>query len=366
MQLYIHVPFCKCRCAYCDFYSTTCADLTGAYVGALCREIKSQEHHTLSTLYLGGGTPSQLCPTELSSIFETLRTHFTIAPDAEITIEVNPDDLTDALCQHIVSLGINRVSMGVQSFCDAELRFINRRHTAEQAVDAVERLREAGISNVSIDLIYGLPGQTLESFTQSLHTALRLPIQHLSSYALSIEPGTPLSRLLEQGEINEVDEELSRQMYYLMKDKCCEAGFEHYEISNFARPGHQSRHNSSYWSGLPYLGLGPGACGYDGHRRRYNNTPDLQSYIHTNVVPQTIEILNDRECVNEIIFTRLRTKRGLSLSEIPDEFREELLVSAGPHLHIGNLCLVENEILRLTDRGLFVSNDIMSDLMFVE
>lgn len=337
---------------------------------------------TLSTIYLGGGTPSQLGEANLRRLFSSIREHYAILPDAEITVEVNPDDVTPALVCALRDCGGNRVSMGVQSFLDSELQQINRRHTAEQAKNAVMMLHDGGITNLSIDLIYGLPGQTLQSFSESIEAALRLPVTHISSYALSIEEGTALWRLREAGRLQEADEELMLAMYNFLRERLLAAGFEHYEISNFALPGYASRHNSSYWQGKSYIGLGPGAHGYDGLRTRYHNADDLLAYVKSfgcddsavsldgnsaaNTIkesaPQRItEVLTDKELYDELVFTRLRCASGLRLEEVPQERQSYLLQMAEPHLKAERLVLSEG-VLRLTPAGLFVSDDVMSDL----
>ncbi|MCQ2266959.1 MAG: radical SAM family heme chaperone HemW [Bacteroidaceae bacterium] len=363
--LYIHIPFCKTRCAYCSFYSTTSYNLMDRYVSALCHEMSLREHFDISTVYIGGGTPSQLGEERLSQLLSAVRKHFHVKDEAEITVEVNPDDITTQLTEILYHNGVNRVSMGVQSFDETELRSINRRHTAQQAVYAVQMIKAAGISNISIDLMYGLPGQTLQTFANSVNKAIGLPVTHISSYALSIEEGTLLHRQLQAGLISETDEEITIAMYNLLRHRLQEAGFEHYEISNFARPGYSSRHNSSYWDGTPYIGLGPGAHGYDGHCTRRQNTPNLQSYINAKGdVPHTHEHLSEDERYDELIFTRLRTAKGLQLSLVSDDRRKYLLHMAEPHLAAGRLTLAEGEtVLRLTDKGLFVSDDIFADLM---
>lgn len=366
--LYIHVPFCKTRCAYCSFYSTTSQELMDGYLHAILREMDMQESQPLASVYLGGGTPSQLGEERLSALLGRVGERFTLLPDAEVTVEVNPDDVTPSLAQSLRACGVNRVSMGVQSFVDAELRAINRRHTAQQAREAISVLREAGITNLSIDLIYGLPGQTLESFAESVEQAVTLPVTHISSYALSIEEGTVLHKKLEAGEISEADEETSLQMYTLLRQRLHAAGYHHYEISNFARPGFEARHNASYWAGAPYLGLGPGAHGYDGRRLRRHNLDNLHAYIAAAqdataaFPPCELEHLSDDDLHNELVFTRLRTDAGLLLTDLSEEQRNYILRMAAPHLRAGRLAEHEGR-LRLTAAGLFVSDDIISDLM---
>lgn len=373
-MLYLHIPFCQSRCIYCDFYSTTQTPrVRSEFVDALCRELEARvgemEGREVPTVYFGGGTPSQLGFDEIAQIMQTIRRHYRLAPEAELTFEANPDDITPELVAELRRLGFNRVSLGVQSFDDELLSLIRRRHSAVGAVRAVEMLVAGGLTNVSIDLIYGLPGQTLEGFRQDLVQAFSLPIKHLSSYALSVEEGTVLSCKVKSGELQLADEELSLGAYNALIDAAAAAGFEHYEISNFCLPGFHSRHNSAYWDGTPYLGLGPGAHSFDSRDRRFN-LPDLKAYIASpGFPPHELERLTDEERFNELVFTALRTHRGLLLRAVEASYGtavvSRLLCEAEPHLKAGRLER-QGDILRLTRAGLFVSDDVMSDLMRCE
>ena len=362
--LYIHVPFCQRRCAYCGFYSTTHAELQDAYVAALLREMAARPcADEIGTVYLGGGTPSQLGEERLGRILPRARVYYNICADAEVTVEVNPDDVTPSLVSALREAGVNRVSMGIQSFDDGELQAVGRRHTAEEACRAVETLSRGGIGNISIDLMYGLPGQTLESFARSIDAALRLPVQHISSYALSVEAGTPLHARLRNGTFTETSDEELLAMFTLLRERLISSGLEHYEISNFARPGYASRHNSSYWDGTPYLGLGPGAHSYDGNALRRANAPDLRAYIAaSDDAPHALEHLTPDALYDELVFTRLRTRRGLPMVEVPVDRRDYLLRMAAPHIAAGRLSLTDG-VLRLTPAALFISDGVMSDLM---
>lgn len=376
--IYIHVPFCEKRCTYCSFYSTTHGKRErDAFVRSLIAELRLRRpSDVVSTLYFGGGTPSQLDARQLADIFEALHRHCTLAEDAEITFEANPDDITLDKARHLAALGINRVSLGVQSFDDKMLIALNRRHDARQAFEAVESLRVAGISNVSIDLIYGLPKQSVDDWHEELETAFSRPISHLSAYALSYEPGTVLYRRLQKGTVKECEDELSLEMFRMLTAKAEASGFDHYEISNYARPGFRSRHNTSYWTGIPYIGLGPGAHSFDGIGTRRHNLPELKAYNaasdpDTDVkgtfsdVPHETERLSDDELYNEIIMTRLRTSEGLPLSLIDETRQTYLLRMARPHLHEKRLELTSRQKLRLTAEGVFLSDGIMADLMLV-
>lgn len=367
--IYIHVPFCQGRCIYCDFYSTTEGEeWKSRYVDALLAELRMRRDELplarVHSIYIGGGTPSQLPARALAAILSEVCRLFPVDSDAEVTVEANPDDVTPEWLAALSHTPVNRLSMGVQSFDDALLRLIRRRHTAQQAVCAVEQAARHGISNVSIDLIYGLPTQTMEQWQADVRQALALDVQHLSAYSLSYEEGTPLWRMLEQGRIEEADEELSLCMYEHLIDSTWAAGFTHYEISNFCRPGRHSQHNSAYWHGVPYLGFGPGAHSYDGMRTRRWNLSDLKGYVQAagSMPPHQSEVLTDDELYDETVMTRLRTSEGLSLDLLTAAYRAYCMAQAEPHLRAGRLEQAGSTI-RLTRQGIFTSNDIISDLM---
>ena len=380
--LYVHIPFCKSRCIYCDFYSTTREAEQEAYVGALCREIRERRHELPAeadgrvcarTIYIGGGTPSLLSPAQLARIFGCIRENYAVADGAEVTVEMNPEDVVVdealSLAGGLANGTFNRVSLGIQTFDDDLLRLLRRRHSAERAVEAVKSLQLVGAQNISIDLIYGLPGQTLELWERDLDVAFSLGVQHLSAYALSYEEGTPLWRMRQRGEVQEAADELSVRMYERLCQRAREAGFEHYEISNFALPGYHSRHNSSYWTGEAYLGFGPGAHSFDGRRTRSSNHSSLSNYLSASrggEVPHDVEVLSDEELYEEAVMCGLRTCRGVDLAEIGHRFGRQrldyLLQQASSHLRGGRLA-IEHEHLRLTEAALMISDDVMSDLM---
>ena len=378
--LYIHVPFCKSRCIYCGFYSTTLEELRQRYVDAVCREMEtrsslpptpSEERGHLETIYLGGGTPSQLTVAQLEQLFIYINKVYGLPlakvggrKRLEITMECNPDDVTPEFAAALRQLPVNRVSMGAQTFDDDRLRFLHRRHSARQVAEAVERLRQVGIKNISIDLMYGFPGETIDDWHRDIEQALALNVEHLSAYALMFEEGTPLYRMLQQGQVKEPDEELSLQMYADLIDRVTDAGYEHYEISNFARTGYRSRHNSSYWNQTPYIGLGAAAHSYDG-RRRYWNVDHVQRYIEgmENGQPcRDYEELDTDTRYNDMVLTSLRTCEGLSLALLPTDLQTYCLQQAERFLADGLLRLADNRLV-LTRRGLFVSNMVMSQLM---
>lgn len=375
--LYVHIPFCASRCSYCDFFSTLqLADAGSSYVEAIIVEARLRRDElqgaAVRTLYLGGGTPSQLPLPLLERLVNGLRETIDLAGVEEFTIEANPDDVSPEWCAAVAALGVNRVSMGVQSFENDILRFIGRRHTAYQAEQAVGNLRAAGIDNISIDLIYGLPGQTLNSWTESVNKAIALHPQHLSAYGLTYEEGTRLWHQRERGEITEVPEEQCLEMYRILVDRLQAAGYEHYEISNFALPGYHSRHNSSYWDDTPYLGLGTAAHSYDGKVRRYN-PHDLKGYIGKIMAGKSsyeLEELALWERYDERVMLGLRTSRGVDAERLRRDFGDEawkhFTSEAKRHIESGNLRIDKEGCYILTRDGIMVSDSVMRDLMWDE
>ena len=340
--LYVHIPFCKSKCIYCDFYSTPRSASAPAVVDGILAEYAARSHETseaYTTLYFGGGTPSSLPVALLQRLVYGL-----INPAMnERTIEVNPDDVTGESASRWLALGFNRASMGVQSLDDNELRRIGRRHTAAEAVAAYHTLRDAGFGNISLDLIYGLPGQTFDSWQQSLDALLSMRPDHLSAYCLSYEPGTPLYRQLESGRIRTVDDDVIGRMYDYLCAASADAGYRHYEISNFALPGMHSRHNSAYWDGTPYLGLGPSAHSYDGALRRYNPS-SIDVYLSSLPVAAVVDAENENERFNDIVITALRTSAGLDLGRLPAASSRRLLNDASAMLATGRLRLTDNTL----------------------
>ena len=344
------------------------------YVEALCKEMEMErekgerKNEKLKTIYLGGGTPSQLTTEQLRQLFYNI--YKVYGRDAEeITIEMNPDDVTETYAEALPELGINRVSMGAQTFDNARLKFLHRRHRAEQVEQAVKRLRKAGIQNISIDLMYGFPGETLDDWQRDIHAALTLNVEHISAYCLMIEEGTVLYEQVKSEKLkvkSEKDEELERQMYEVLIDRLTEAGYEHYEISNFARPGYRSRHNSSYWHDVPYIGLGAAAHSYDGACRSWN-VADIRQYItaiERGERPAEYETLDEDTRYNDRITVALRTSDGLDLTTLSEKHRRYCLKEAQRYLSDGLLRLDDNRLV-LTRKGLFVSDMIMSGLIYV-
>lgn len=373
--LYIHIPFCKKKCIYCDFFSIANRSDEAEYVLALLSEfdmrISELKGADIETIYIGGGTPSVLSEANLSCLIEGLKQRLDFNKVQEFTIEVNPDDVTQEFANRIVELGINRVSMGVQSFVDSELKLINRRHDAKGAVQAVETLKAAGISNISIDLIYGLPTQTLDSWQYSVAEAIKLNVKHISAYSLSYEEGTALYVLRERGKITECDEDDCVKMYDLLVAMLREAGFLHYEISNFAQSQFYSRHNSNYWNKTPYLGLGCSAHSYDGKERSYN-IADVKKYVMEISSGATVKEVDETqpwEQYNEDIMIGLRTMWGVDLSEIDKRYgknvADKFKNTAEKYLLAKDMKRSENNY-SLTEQGVMIADLIIRDLMQLE
>lgn len=392
--IYIHIPFCRSRCIYCGFYSTTALQLRQEYVEAVCRELekrafeegerafeeggrrKEKGEYLTNTIYLGGGTPSQLTIGQLRQILDAVYIYNNVAEDAEVTIEVNPDDVTEDFVRGLSTLPVNRVSMGAQTFDDERLRFLHRRHSASQVSEAVRLLRDAGIRNISIDLMYGFPEESLDDWQHDISSALALNVEHLSAYCLMVEEGTPLynmySRTQQESSSSSHDtsltsEELERAMYETLTDRLEAAGYEHYEISNFARKGYRSRHNSSYWDGTPYIGIGAAAHSYDGNTRSWN-VSDIRKYIDAMTEGKRLfesETIDDDTRYNDLVTVALRTREGLDLRALQPKYRDYAIKNARRFISDGLLQLSASDHLALTRKGLFVSDMIMSELIYI-
>ena len=369
--IYIHIPFCKSRCIYCDFFSTTLLSRREEYVSALCKEISQQRDYLdgekIQTIYFGGGTPSQLSTEQIATVIHAIEHTFPLAESPEVTIELNPEDVTEDYAHRLKQMPINRVSLGIQSFDDRILQFIHRRHNSAKAIEAVRTLQDAGFTNISIDLMFGFPQQTLDGWTKDIETAISLNTQHISAYSLMYEEGTQLYKLLESNKIKEIDDDLSLQMYQTLTRLLREHGYTHYEISNFALPGYESRHNSSYWNSTPYLGIGAGAHSFNGTSRQWN-VYDLQQYIegvNSGKPVRETEVLTVDQQFNETVMTRLRTVKGLDLDYVNHLFGQtyiqHLEQAATPYYNNRELEKDRNT-MRLTEQGIYISNDIISSL----
>ncbi len=326
--IYIHIPFCMQKCGYCDFYSLVGLSDKSEFVSALCAEISLRKDELVSpsvnTVYFGGGTPSVLKIADFECIILALKETYDLSNLQEFTIEVNPDDINLAYLLELKKLGFNRLSMGIQSFNDRILSFMNRRHSTQEAVKAVEMAQIAGFDNISIDLIYGIPDMSQAEWKNSIDSAIALQVQHISAYHLTIEPGTAFYKKLKLNIIHEVEDKKSIAQYNVLIDKLTRAGFDDYEISNFSLPGYQSKHNSSYWNFKNYVGLGPSAHSFIGHTRRWN-VADLKKYMHQIKKEEIFyeeEILSETDIYNETIMLGLRTKNGVRLSDIESMNKE--------------------------------------------
>lgn len=364
-SIYIHIPFCQCRCSYCDFYSTTQLTSKDNYVKAICHELVQRKNELppspIQTIYLGGGTPSVLSFGQLEQIFSTIAANYNLTQLEECTIECNPDDITPIFLADLQSLPINRISMGVQSFNDDELKLMNRRHTAKEAIAAVYNMVNAGYNNCSIDLIYGLPNQSIETWQSNIQTALSLPIKHLSAYHLTYEEGTKMYQLRGQA----VSEDTSYLMFQTLHQYIEKAGMEAYEISNFAYPGYRSKHNSKYWQNKPYLGIGAAAHSYNGNNKRRWNVANLTKYINGITQNNAIfedELLSDDDLYNELIITSLRTKEGVKISLIQANYQAHFAKQSKKYID-GGMLTIKNGWCKLTQKGIFISDGIICDLM---
>lgn len=370
--VYVHIPFCKRKCIYCDFYSIASSRHSDRYVKAVGMEaqLRGQEiaGMPVKTLYIGGGTPSVLSFEQLSVLIEGLRAAIDLSHVEEFTVEVNPDDVTHEFAEQLLKLGVNRVSMGVQSLVDEELVFLNRRHDAKEAMKAYCDLQSAGFNNISIDLIYGIPGQTLDTWKYTLEKALSLQAKHVSCYNLSYEEGTMLYKLRETGRVMECDDNTCVEMYDMLVDMLDGAGYEHYEISNFAMPGFYSRHNSGYWDKTPYLGLGASAHSYDGNMRRYN--PDNVKLYVESLENDVVVCVGEQESVDEKydedVMLRLRTSRGIDsewIKSIYGKAYSDYFVNAIRSFVDSGLVIKDGSRYRLSRNGVMLSDMIMRELM---
>ena len=371
--IYIHIPFCKQACHYCDFHFSTSVKKKGELVDMLCKELVLRKNelpdNVIETIYFGGGTPSLLSAEELKQIFDTVHSNFQVSDDAEITLEANPDDLSIEKLVVLKVSGINRLSIGVQSFFEEDLKLMNRAHNAKEALGSIQMAKEY-FDNISIDLIYGIPGMTEERWRENLRIALDLDLPHFSCYALTVEPNTALKKFIEKGVIKPVDEEAAKAHFEILVETLLNAGFVHYEFSNFGKPGYFSRNNTAYWFGKPYLGIGPSAHSFDGNSRKWNisNNSLYIKALQKDNIPMQEEKLSGVDKYNEYVMTRLRTMWGVSPEEVEDKFglkyKSYLLEQAGPYLMKG-LMILKNGNLHITAKGKFLGDGISSDLFFI-
>ncbi|MFO7754564.1 MAG: radical SAM family heme chaperone HemW [Bacteroidales bacterium] len=370
--IYLHIPFCKKKCHYCDFYKTLETGKTGSFLKALKKEIELRkgylEKEGIETVYFGGGTPSVLSVSELGNILETISIHFDVADGAEITVELNPDDINKTYADELKKSAVNRISLGIQSWDNNILKMLNRRHTAAQAGEAIRLIHQAGIDNISADLLYGIPGMSSETWVSGLKKTLDYDIKHLSAYHLTIEEGTVFGRMKEAGELQETDEEESERQFAVLLEICSRNDFIQYEISNFCKEGYYSKHNTNYWRRVPYLGLGPSAHSFNGETRQWNvaGLTEYIKYIERGEVPATVETLGLRDRYNEYIMTSLRTMWGADLDYVEEninkELRDYLSNLSTRFIRYGMMKKKDNTLI-LTDQGKMISDNIISSLM---
>ncbi|HEU5292070.1 MAG TPA: radical SAM family heme chaperone HemW [Cyclobacteriaceae bacterium] len=372
--IYIHIPFCKQACHYCDFHFSTNQETRKEFIQSVVREVKIQQDYlmgeVIQTVYFGGGTPSMLEARELELVLEAIRSSQQVMEGAEITLEANPDDLSLSKLKELSLLGINRLSIGIQSFHAEILTFLNRAHDANTAIISFQHAREIGFKNISIDLIYGMPNETEDQWKEDIRRAISLQPDHISCYALTIEPKTVFGKWSATGKLKPADDETAARHLEILMDELEQAGFEHYEISNFAKPGFQSRHNSSYWKQEKYLGVGPSAHSYNGSSRQFNirnNNLYIRS-LKNDVIPFEREELSQEDLINEFILTTLRTNWGTDLKKIKQDFGYDLLNKNTDYLSKifnSELAVLENGVLRLTRKGKLLADKISSDLFVV-
>ncbi len=371
--IYIHIPFCRQACTYCNFHFSTSTSLKADLISCIIKEISISQGfidsaEIIDTIYFGGGTPSLLHLDEIRGILEMLNKQFHISPNAEITLEANPDDIAPVVLKEWVTIGINRLSLGVQSFNEEELKYMNRAHTATESRRSIDDIQQAGFSNFSVDLIFGSPFLNLGTLETNLEIIFSKKVPHVSCYALTVEPKTALNKLIEQKKVRPVDAEQQSEQFLLLMKKMQDQDFEHYEISNFAQPGMRSRHNSSYWEGKPYYGFGPSAHSFNGSNKRRWNISNNALYIKSlqqNEVPFEEEILTSDQKLNEYIMTGLRTKEGINLSFIRDTYgiqiSDNLLVTSKKYIAASRM-MEQNNHLLLTNEGKLFADGIASDL----
>lgn len=368
--IYIHIPFCKKACTYCDFHFTTSSKYMNEMVDAICKEIrlkKDRVNEQIGSIYFGGGTPSVLSSASLEKIFNTLVDCFSISANAEITIETNPDDLDAKKISELRKLPINRFSIGIQSFFEEDLIWMNRAHNAQEAESCIKRSQDAGFDNISIDLIYGYPLLKDEKWLANIETAVNLHTPHISAYSLTVEAKTALANAIKKGKQIGLSDEQSATQFITLTEKLAEAGFEHYEISNYALPGKYAVHNTNYWKGVPYLGIGPSAHGFDGFNRYINlaNNAKYLGLLENYQLAETVEELSKTDRFNEYMMTSLRTQWGIDIDKINADFgrnfAEDTQKLIKPFITKGQLILQDN-IVKLTQEGKLFADGIAAEL----
>ena len=374
-MIYLHIPFCKQKCSYCNFHFSTSFSLKDEMLSAIKKEIQLRhnelENKTLKSLYFGGGTPSVLSVDEIKSLLDEIQKYFSFDNNIEITLESNPDDLNENFLKELSQTEINRLSIGTQSFYDEDLKLMNRAHNASEAESSIKRAQDFGLVNISVDLIYGSPTSNFEIWKDNLSKTIELQVPHVSSYALTVEPKTALEKWIENGKIRSPEETEQNQEFYYMKDFLKDNGFDHYEISNFGKPGFHSKHNSAYWKSEPYLGIGPSAHSYNGHLERSWNIANNPIYIknlNQNILPIEKEILTEKDRFNEMIMIGLRTIWGVDLNKFNQNFSSEVIDYLNQEIKSkieSGILEIENNYLKIPEKHWFLADGIASDLFIV-
>ncbi|WP_295233238.1 radical SAM family heme chaperone HemW [uncultured Chryseobacterium sp.] len=374
-MIYIHIPFCKQKCSYCNFHFSTSLRGKEEMLAAMKKEIflrkDELQHKNLKSLYFGGGTPSILSPDELKSLIDEVLKYYSFEQDIEVTLEANPDDLDKNFLKGLSDSPVNRLSIGTQSFFEADLKLMNRAHTAHEAEDSIKRAQDFGFENLSIDLIYGSPTSDLETWKENLHKTIALEVPHISSYALTVEPKTALENWIKKGKVSNPREEEQNSEFYYLSSFLKDHGFDHYEISNFAKPGFYSRHNSAYWKYNEYLGIGPSAHSYNGLDKRSWNIAHNQQYIQklsSGILVKEEEILSEKDQFNEMIMIGLRTVWGVGLDQLKTKFSEAILedFNAGIRQKMRDgILITDNNHLKIPEKHWFMADGIAADLFMV-
>jgi oxygen-independent coproporphyrinogen-3 oxidase len=373
--IYLHIPFCRQACHYCDFHFSTSLRSKDPLLEALRAELRLRSHYlegqTIETIYFGGGTPSLLSADELQRLLEVVFQNYHVAVNPEITLEANPDDLTYLKILELKRTPVNRLSIGIQSFRNEDLKWMNRAHTAAQADFSVKCAQDRGFENITIDLIYSIPGLSLADWQQNIQKAVDLEVQHISAYSLTVEPKTVLGQQHSKGEMQPVADTVSEEHFLTLRHNLLRSGFEQYEVSNFCKPTMHSRHNSAYWNGAHYLGVGPSAHSFNGQSRQWNIANNAQYIrgIQEGTPMFEVEVLHNATRYNEYVMTRLRTKWGIDLDHIQQAFGIDLIGRERNRIdqwQQGELIVCDNHVLQLTEKGLLLADRIASDLFIVE
>ncbi len=372
--IYIHIPFCRQACSYCDFYFSTHLNFKDSFLKALKQEMAKRKEFIqtpVQTVYFGGGTPSQLSVNEIKGILDQLNQLFDLSQLGEITLEANPDDLTESYLKELSNSPVNRLSVGIQSFHDKDLKMLHRAHNGKQSYEAIQKAQDFGFEDLSLDLIYGLPGSTQSSWQQNLDKATTLDVPHISSYCLTVEPNTRLEYALKKGRLTYPSEKDIIQQFRALQETLSKAGYEHYEISNFAKPGKYAKHNTAYWQGNPHLGLGPSAHSFDGERRYWNlaNTRKYVNLVQKGESHYDSEKLSEKDQYNEYLMTHLRTQWGVDLKEIDrlfgSEQRDQLLRDVLP-FEERNQVVRNGDLIQISSEGLLLADQIAADLFITD